>query len=219
MKKSAYVSVSTDPISAYQEIVEYAQSVQGITDFLHCDIMDGVFVPKTTYDFALLKNINANTLVPLDVHLMVKEPLVYIEKYVLAGANIITVHYEAFENKNDLVKAIKQIRKSALAGISLKPETHFKDIKPFCFDIDLVLVMSVEPGASGQRFLTSTYKKIKEIDEFRKENDLSFKIEVDGGVTKDNAKLLRDLGVDVLVSGSYVFKSQDREKTIKELRG
>lgn len=220
MKKNVYVSVSTDPVSSYQEIIEYAKQMQTTADFLHCDIMDGVFVPKTTYDFMLVKNINANSEIPLDVHLMVREPLKDIKKYVDAGANIITIHYDAFEDKEDIVKAVNLIKfNNTLAGISLKPETPFRDIKPYCFNIDLVLVMSVEPGASGQKLLTSTYKKLKEIDDFRKENNLNFKIEVDGGVTKDNSKILAELGADMLVSGSFVYKAQDREKAIESLKG
>lgn len=220
MKKNTYVSVSTDPISSYHEIVEYAKSIQPFADFLHCDIMDKNFVRKQTYDHTLVKNINANTLLPLDVHLMVNEPLNVVENYLNAGANILTLHYEAFEDKNDLVEAIKLIKSSKnLAGISLKPETPFKEIKSFCFDIDVVLVMSVEPGASGQKFMPAIYQKIKEINTFRKENQLKFKIEVDGGVNLDNAKMLTELGVDMLVSGSFVYKSDDKEGAIKQLKG
>ena len=219
MKKNVYVSVSTDPVEAYQDIIEYAKSLQYDADFLHCDIMDGTFVPKYTYDYALVKNINANTVLPLDVHLMVNEPKKDLESYVKAGANIITLHYEAFEQKNDLIDALNFIKQNeCLAGISLKPGTDFKSIKPYCYNVDVVLVMSVEPGLSGQKFLSDSLKKIKEIDQFRKENDLSFKIEVDGGVNLENAKKLVDAGVDILVSGSCVFKSNDRKNTILKLK-
>ena len=220
MKKNTYISVSTDPIKSYNDIIEYAKEIQPFADFLHCDVMDINFVPKQNYDFNLIKSINANSVIPLDTHLMVREPLKDIKKYVSAGSNIVTVHYEAFEDKKDLEDAINVIKASkALAGISLKPETPFKEIKSYCFNIDVVLVMSVEPGASGQKFMPNIYKKIKEIDTFRRENQLNFKIEVDGGVNKDNAKKLVDLGVDMLVSGSFVYKSSDRENAIKELKG
>ncbi len=219
MKKNVYVSVSTDPVTGYQEIIDYAREIQGEADFLHCDVMDGNFVGKTTYDENLVKNINSMSLIMLDVHLMVKEPYALIEKYISAGANFITLHYEAFADKNELVKAIKLIKsKGALAGISLKPDTKFKEIKPYVYDIDLVLVMSVEPGASGQRFIFNTYEKIKEINSFRNENNLNFKISVDGGVSPENSKLLIDYGVDILVSGSYVYKSNNRKQAIKSLR-
>lgn len=220
MKKNVYVSVSTDPINSYEEIVQYARVMQSQADFLHCDIMDGNFVEKATYDYALLKNINANALIPLDVHLMVLEPLKDLKNYIDAGANIVTVHYEAFENKEDIVKVVKLIKTNkALAGISLKPETPFKEVKPYCYNMDVILVMSVTPGASGQKFLNVTYDKIKEIDQFRRDNGLNFKIEVDGGVTPEIAKKLVELGVDMLVSGSYVYKSQDKQKAIESLKG
>ena len=220
MKKNIYVSVSTDPIVSYQGIIEYAKEMQKYADFLHCDVMDGHFVPKKTYDFNLIKNINANTILPLDVHLMVDEPMKDIKKYIDAGANILTIHYEAFEDKEELVKALKMIRDNkTLVGLSFKPETPFKEIKPYCFDIDILLVMSVDPGTSGQKFLTNIYKKIKEVDSFRADNGLKFKIEIDGGVNKESAKMIVELGGDMLVSGNYVYKAQDKELAIKDLKG
>lgn len=219
MKRNTFVSVSTDPIQSYQEIVEYAKSLQGDADFLHCDVMDGKFVSKTTYDYNLIKTINANCLLPLDVHLMVEEPKADIKKYIDAGANIITVHYEAFEDKKDLVSALEIIKKhNCLAGISLKPETSFKEIKPYCYDVDVILIMSVTPGASGQKFGNYALSKIKEIDTFRKENQLNFKIEIDGGVNLENAKLLTGMGVDILVSGSCVYKAANHAEVISALR-
>lgn len=219
MKKNIYISVSTDPIKSYQEIVEYAKEIQPYSDFLHCDIMDGDFVSKETYDSNLVKSINANCALPLDVHLMVNEPLKEIKKYIDSGANILTIHYEAFEDKNQIVEALNLIRENhALAGLSLKPETPFKEIKPYCFDIDVVLVMSVEPGASGQKFLPSIYKKIKEIDSFRRENNLKFKIEIDGGVNSENIKMLAEFGVDIVVSGNFVYKDDNHKRAIEELR-
>lgn len=219
MKKNVYVSVSTDPVQGYQEIIDYAKEMQTVADFLHCDVMDGQFVNKFTYDENLIKNINSESLIMLDVHLMTKEPLEKIQSYIEAGANFITVHYEAFKDKNDLVETLKFIKKNgALAGISFKPGTLFKHVKPYCFDVDIILVMSVEPGASGQRFIFDTYEKIKEINKFREDNSLNFKIAVDGGVSTENSKILVDYGVDVLVSGSFVYKSSDRKKAIKDLK-
>lgn len=220
MKKHIYVSVSTDPISSYQEILDYSKEMEGKADFLHCDVMDGLFVGKETFDYSLIGNINMHTVLPLDVHLMVDEPLKVIPKYIKAGANIITIHYEAFKNKEEIPQAIELIKShKALAGLSFKPGTPFKEIKQFCFGVDVLLVMTVEPGKSGQKFITESYKKIKEIDAFRLSNDLNFKIEVDGGVGKDNAKMLTQFGVDVLVSGSYVYNSKNRLAAIEELRG
>lgn len=220
MKKNVDIAVSTDPIRDYQNIIEYAKHMQGHADFLHCDIMNQNFVEKDTYDFNLVKNINRNSLIMLDVHLMVDEPIDDIPKYIDAGANILTVHYEAFDDKENLINSIKFIKENnALAGISLKPETPFKEIRSYVFNCDLVLVMGVEPGASGQTMKTDILDKVREIDKFRKSNNLSFKIEFDGGVNEKNAPDLIDAGVDILVSGSYVYTSKDRKKAIQTLRG
>ena len=220
MKRNVEVSVSTDPIGDYQNIIEYAKQMQGVADFLHCDIMNKNFVSKDTYDFNLVKNINRNSLIMLDVHLMVSEPTDDIEKYIDAGANIITLHYEAFADKEDLVEAIKYIKENyTLAGISLKPNTSFSEVRTYAFNADLILVMGVEPGASGQGMIPEMVDKVKEICKFREENNLKFKIEFDGGVNLENSKLLVDAGVDILVSGSCVYNSKDRKKTIEMLKG
>lgn len=219
MKKNVDISVSTDPISDYQNIIEYAKQMQGVADFLHCDIMNENFVQKNNYDYNLVKNINRNSLIMLDVHLMVNEPGEDIPKYIDAGANVLTVHYEAFEDKETLVSALEYIKENhTLAGLSLKPSTPFKDIRSFVFNCDVVLVMGVEPGASGQTLIPEIYDKIKEINKFREDNNLRFKIEFDGGVNADNAKKLIDCGVDILVSGSYVFNSKNRAEAIKMLK-
>ncbi len=219
MKKNVDISVSTDPISDYQNIIEYAKEVQGKAEFLHCDIMNENFVEKNTYDWNLVKNINRNSLIMLDVHLMVDEPTGDIDKYIDAGANIITVHYEAFEDKNDLVEVIKFIHQQhTLAGISIKPSTPFKNIRSFVFNCDIVLVMGVEPGKSGQQLMPEMIDRVREIDLFRQENNLRFKIEFDGGVKPENAKQLIDAGVDILVSGSYVYNSKNRNEAIKKLK-
>ena len=146
MKKEVYISVSTDPIKEVHAVVDYAKKMQGHADFLHCDVMDGNFVEKQTYDHNLVNNINQNSLIALDVHLMCQEPIELIDDYLHAGANIITIHYEAFRNRNEILQASHIIKKgNALAGISIKPNTKIKDIKMYLHDFDVVLVMSVEP--------------------------------------------------------------------------
>lgn len=219
MKKNLDIAVSTDPIVEYQNIVEYAKALQGVADFLHCDIMNENFVQKNTYDFNLVKNINRASLIMLDVHLMQNEPSEDIHKYIQAGANIVTVHYEAFENKEDLVNAIKFIKENhALAGLAINPDTPFKAVRSYVFGCDVVLVMGVVPGASGQETLPETVEKVVEIDQFRSANNLRFKIEFDGGVKLTNAKQLAEAGVDILVSGSYVFNAKNRKEAIKKLK-
>lgn len=219
MERKVFISVSTDPVKEYQAVVEYAKELQGKADMLHCDIMDGKFVERKTYDDKLVKNINDNSLIMLDVHLMVEEPFEKIEDYLKAGANILTVHYEAFKDKDQLVKALKLIKSyKALAGLSFSPSTKVKDIKLFAHDYDVILVMSVVPGASGQSFMPEALDRIKELAQFRKNNNYKFKIEVDGGINEVNAKQIIDAGADMLVSGSYVFKSENKKKAIEKLK-
>ena len=220
MKKIVDVAVSTDPIQDFQNIVEYAKEMQGVADFLHCDIMNENFVKKNTFDYNVVKTINSASAIMLDCHLMVDEPANSVSKYIDAGANIVTVHYEAFYDKNTLANVLKYIRsRNTLAGISLKPATPFKEIRAFAYNADVVLVMGVEPGASYQETSEETYRKVAEINKFKKDNNLNFKIEFDGGVNEKNAQKLRDLGVDILVSGSYVFTAKDREEAVKFLKG
>lgn len=219
MRKSVDISVSTDPLSDFQSIIDYAKLLQGKADMLHCDVMDGKFVEKQTFDYSLIKSINASSLIMLDVHLMTAEPEATLEKYIKAGANILTVHYEAFSNKAQLIKAIQLIKsKNCLAGLSFKPETTVKEISNFLYYADIVLVMGVQPGASGQSMLPQTFDKVRSLANFRQANKLTFKIEVDGGVNEQNTKLLSEMGADILVSGSYIFKAEDKEKAIKKLK-
>ena len=220
MKRVVDVAVSTDPIDDYQNIVEYAKELQGYADFLHCDIMNENFVNKSTYDYNVVKSINSASGIMLDCHLMVDEPANDVSKYIDAGANIITLHYEAFEDKDMLAEVITYIKKnSILAGLSIKPSTPFKEIRAFSYNVDIILVMGVDPGSSGQETLSETYDKVAEINNFRQDNNLNFKIEFDGGVNEKNAEKLRDLGVDILVSGTFVYKAKDRIKAIKFLKG
>lgn len=219
MKKKVYVSVSLDPVKDYSKIVDYAKKLQGHADMLHCDVMDGKFVERTTFDDKLVKKINKNSLSMLDVHLMCSEPFEKLEDYLIAGANIITVHYEAFEDRDKIIKAFEKIKNAnALAGLSLKPKTPVKDIKMFLHDVDVVLVMSVEPGLSGQQFMPEALKKIEELDLLRKQNDFQYKIEVDGGIDNITAKDCIGAGVDILVSGSYIYKAKNQIEALKSLR-
>lgn len=219
MKRKIDVSVSLDPVSGFQNPIDYAKSLQGYADFLHCDVMDGKFVEKTTFDHEFVKTLNSQTLLPLDVHLMCDEPFDNIDKYISAGANIITVHYEAFKDKGKLINVFKKIREGkALAGLSFKPKTKVQEIKSFLFYVDLVLVMSVEPGMSGQNFMPESIEKVKQLNDLRDGDNLAFKIEVDGGIDDKNAHLICEMGADILVSGSYIYKSVSREKAIKKLK-
>lgn len=220
MKKKVDIAVATDPVKDPYDIIEYAKQLQGCIEFLHCDVMDGNFVAKKSLDAEMVKLINSQTALPLDVHIMATEPSKkLIDEYINAGANIVTLHFEAYKDKKQLLSALSYIRKKhALAGLSIKPDSALIDVKSFLYYADVILLMGVIPGASGQEIKSNTFDRLKKIAKFRQDNKLSFKIEVDGGVNDQNAHLLAELGADILVSGSYVFNAKDREKAIKSLR-
>ena len=215
------IEISTSILTVEKENATktfYDLEVAG-TDYYHIDIMDGKFVPSITYDAALVNNINQNTLTMLDVHLMCNEPLKIIDEYLKAGANILTIHYEAFKNKDDIMLALKKIKAAnGLAGLSINPDTKIKDIKVYLHDFDIILLMSVQPGASGQKLLPETFERLQTLNNERERNDLKFKIEVDGGVNNENAQRLVECGADILVSGNYIYKSNDRKKAINILK-
>ena len=213
------IAPSTDPAKTVEDIITYADEIKEDADMLHCDIMDGKFVESKTYSFDVLKEINSKTLLPLDVHLMVEKPTKIIDSFIASGANILTLHYEAYSNKKDLIKDLKRIKtKGALAGLSIKPQTNVSEIISYLCFVDLILFMSVEPGKSGQKFLDSTYAKIVQLNQIKSQYNIDLKIEVDGGVLPEISKKLKSLGVNIIVSGSYVYNSKDRAKAIRNLR-
>lgn len=214
-----YVAPSTDPIKSIIGIIKYAKQVEDFADFLHCDIMDGKFVPNKTYSYVALKDIKSNTLLPIDAHLMIEKPTKFIDKFIKAGANIITVHYECYKNKKQLIKDLQYIHNSGkLSGLSIKPLTNVTEILDLLAYCDLVLVMSVEPGKSGQKFLENAYGKVSALKKIKDDNNAHFKIEVDGGVNPEIAQKLKALGANIVVSGNYVFQNESRENAINLLR-
>ena len=214
-----YVAPSTDPIKSIIGIIKYAKQVEDFADFLHCDIMDGKFVPNKTYSYVALKDIKSNTLLPIDAHLMIEKPTKFIDKFIKAGANIITVHYECYKNKKQLIKDLQYIHNSGkLSGLSIKPLTNITEILDLLAYCDLVLVMSVEPGKSGQKFLENAYGKVSALKKIKDDNNAYFKIEVDGGVNPEIAQKLKALGANIVVSGNYVFQNENRENAINLLR-
>lgn len=184
-------------------------------NFIHFDVMDGKFVPNKTFDHKLVNYVKENTSLMLDVHLMVENPEEVIDDYIALGVDILTFHYEATENPKALLEKIKQ--KNILAGISISPKTPAYKIRDIVSSglADVVLVMGVEPGNYGQAFIPGSGEKLAEIKEFNR----STYVEIDGGVNLKNAKLLRKLGADILVSSSTLFNSKNMRKTVKILKG
>lgn len=186
-------------------------------DWFHIDIMDGVFVPNISFGMPVLRDIVKHATKTIDVHLMIVDPDRYIKTFADLGSNILTVHYEACTHLHRTLQAIKA--EGMKAGVALNPHTNVSLLEDVINDIDLVCIMSVNPGFGGQSFIENTYKKVKQLREIIVKNNASTLIEIDGGVTNKNAKQLIDAGADVLVAGSFVFKSTDPIQTIKELKG
>jgi ribulose-phosphate 3-epimerase len=185
-------------------------------DWFHIDIMDGVFVPNISFGMPVVKEIKKHASKTLDVHLMIVNPDQYIEKFAELGADILTVHYEACTHLHRTIQAIKAA--GMKAGVALNPHTNIDTLKDTIKDIDLVCLMSVNPGFGGQSFIENTYNKVKDLKSLIVSNNSDCKIEIDGGVTSKNAEKLVHCGADVLVAGSYVFKSKYPIKTISGLK-
>ena len=186
-------------------------------EYHHIDVMDGVFVPNISYGMPVVKAIQKSATKPLDVHLMIVDPDRYIEEFANLGASILTVHYEACTHLHRTLQAIKA--HGMKAGVALNPHTNIMLLEDTIQDIDVVLIMSVNPGFGGQSFIEHTYEKVKALKALIQRKNSSALIEIDGGVTTANSQKLVDAGADILVAGSFVFKSTDPIKTIKELNG
>lgn len=189
---------------------------KGGADFIHCDIMDGHFVPNITFGPVMVSAARKCTELPLDVHLMIENPDNYIEEFAKAGANYITVHQEAVAHLHRTISLIKD--NGCKAGVTINPATPVEsliDILPF---VDLVLIMSVNPGFGGQNFIPHTLKKIDKLVNLRKENNYDFLIEIDGGISSKNIKEVSLHGVDVFVAGSAVYNSNNAAEAVKELK-
>jgi ribulose-phosphate 3-epimerase len=185
-------------------------------DWFHIDIMDGVFVPNISFGMPVLKAISKHAKKTIDVHLMIVNPNQYIKTFAELGSNVLTVHYEACTHLHRTLQAIKA--EGMNAGVALNPHTNVNVLEDTINDIDLVCMMSVNPGFGGQNFIENTYHKIVQLKELINRKGASTLIEIDGGVTNLNAKKLVEFGADVLVAGNYVFKSNNPIDTIKDLK-
>ena len=185
-------------------------------DWLHVDVMDGRFVPNISFGFPVVKAVKKYAKKPLDVHLMIVEPERYITEFAEAGADRITIHYEVSPNLHRTVQVIKEL--GCKACVAINPHTTVASLEDIILDLDMVLIMSVNPGFGGQKFISNTYKKLTEIKALKRRYNTELLIEVDGGVDITSAAKLIDAGADVLVAGNAVFSAPDPTKYISELK-
>ena len=203
--------------SDFSKLEEEIKAVEKAgADLLHLDVMDGHFVPNITFGAPVIKSIRKCTKLPFDVHLMIENPEKYIDDFLSSGADILTFHIESTEKVLENISKIKKSGKKV--GISLKPKTDLNEILPFLDKIDVVLVMSVEPGFSGQKFIPYTVEKIKKLRKVMDERNLSTTIEVDGGINPETVNIVKEAGAEICVAGDSVFKSQNYTNSINLLK-
>ncbi len=188
-------------------------------EWIHFDVMDGHFVPNISFGAPILKHVSKASHMFKDVHLMISDPKKYSDDFIKSGADLITFHYEAFDNKEDILELIKFIKEKGIkVGISIKPKTDPKVLEKYLDKIDLVLIMSVEPGFGGQSFMGNSIEKISFLRKIIDQNNYKCLIEVDGGINEETAKLVKDAGVDVLVAGSYLFGHDDLIERLEKIK-
>jgi len=213
MIKVAPSILSADFMDLKSEIIKVESAG---ADYLHIDIMDGMFVPNITFGQGMVKAIKKIACVPLDVHLMIEKPERYVAEFAAAGANIITVHEEATVHLN---RTLSQIKNCGIkAGVSINPHTPIENIKNVLYMVDMVLIMTINPGFPGQKYIENTTEKIVNLKKIIDEKGYKVDIEVDGGINETTAKTAAKAGANILVAGSYIYGAEDTEKAIQTLR-
>lgn len=200
----------------FSVLKEEIDSIVVASDYLHIDVMDGTFVPNITFGPGLIKDIRKHYDIVFDVHLMISNPIDYIDDFANAGSDIITFHFESNSDVLETINKIKSLNKKV--GLSIKPKTKLEEIIPYLKYLDLVLIMSVEPGFGGQKFDSSSLEKITKLKEIKLNENMNYEIEVDGGINDQTIDLVKAAGVEVVVAGSYVFNSSNRIEKINSLK-
>lgn len=185
-------------------------------DIIHCDIMDGKFVPNITFGPLMVETVNRITKLPIDVHLMIKDPENFIERFAEAGADYISVHQEEVVHLDSILNKIKDL--GVKAGVVLNPSTPVNTLNDVLDIADYILIMSVNPGFGGQKFIENSLKKIETLDQLRRQNNLNYKIEVDGGVDNSNIKRISEAGCDIFIAGSSIFKADNVSAAVVEFK-
>jgi ribulose-phosphate 3-epimerase len=214
MKKLLCPSVLSADFSKLNEDIKEVESAGA--DVIHCDIMDGHFVPNITFGPDVVKKINEITELPLDVHLMIDSPDKYIKNFCDAGADYISVHIENNIHLNRLINFIKSF--NVKAGVAINPSTPVNSLSEIICDVDFVLVMSVNPGFGGQKFIKNSIEKVKQLKTLINQRNPNCFIEIDGGIGENNIKMLSEIGVDMFVCGASIFKAKDKKEKTKELK-
>lgn len=211
------VKVSPSILSCdFANMKEDIKTISSFVEYLHIDVMDGVFVNNISIGIPVVKALRPHFDIVFDTHLMIVKPERYIKEFANAGSDIITFHYEATEDSMSVIDLIHSY--NVKAGISIKPKTDVEVLIPYLDKVELILIMSVEPGFGGQKFDSSALEKIAWLKKQKEEHGYTYEIEVDGGINGETGKLCKDMGVDVLVSGSYIFNKEDRKTAIDSLR-